>query len=248
MEAGKTRAFVAQCKSLRDQASIVIKDLNTLDHSYVELTGAYYSSAKLEKVSEYILDSNSQARALIKSVENVRATAKELGLTLPEIDIRGEPRAALRQIIVMLDSAIGFVGEAKSNLSAEEKDTLGYLRKETIEVCRNLDINFEKNLTLAIESAEAGDFLGSALITSRIIAFVLDRIDGKEINDKIATLIAIGAMKEDRDDVNQSILKANKKVRNFLTHRIDTLADASDALSLLGDCIKILKLYTKTAK
>ncbi len=178
------------------------------------------------------------------SYNHSRIDAQGFGLKLPELTT--EPAATLsRQLIAACDEAVGFASSAKSPLSPQEADRLNHIRKETDEVCRNLDIHFRKNLELATKHYERGDFLGSALITSRIIAYVLAQFEGKTIEAKISFLEKNDLLEKNREDVKQSMIKADKNARDILAHRIDTYADPSDASSLLGDCLKVLRIYVK---
>jgi hypothetical protein len=46
-------------------------------------------------------------------------------------------------------------------------------------------------------------------------------------------------------DTSEFILKANKKARDFFSHDIKAVPDSSDAISLLGDTIAILRIIVR---
>ncbi len=151
----------------------------------------------------------------------------------------------MRQLIVECDKVIGFFNGLEIAITKEELDNLNYIRKEMTEICLELDEHFEKNLDKAIKAAEKGQFLGSALIISRVIEHVLDKIDGKEIDNKIEFLISKGLLDKNRKDEKENIIMASKKARNLLSHNITIYAESSDTLSLLGNSVLLMKIYKK---
>lgn len=246
MHAAKSRAIAAQFVSIKQQASDIVKDIDELAIARLKLADSIMQPEKRTEVEQWVGKLEQQAEAMVNAYDFAKGEAEELGMRLPTIDTKNKDvRAYLRAIIVASDKAIGFVGAKAADLSAEEIDKLDHIRKEVKKVCEHLDINFEKNLEIAIADAERGSFLGSTLVASRIVTYVLSKIEGEKLDEKISTLIRKGAVDKERDDVKQAIIKAHKKSRNFLAHRIDTIPDSSDALSLLGDCVKILSIYGK---
>lgn len=153
----------------------------------------------------------------------------------------------LHRISIQCESVIGSLNTLISPLSPEDADKLDKLRSELAEVTTDLDINYEKNLNEAIIEQEKGHFLASALITARVVNYILDRIEGKNIEEKIKFLQDNNIIVKGREgeEAKTFIIKASKKARNVFTHTIETFANASDSLSLLGDCIKLLKILTR---
>ena len=134
-------------------------------------------------------------------------------------------------------------------LSKEELDKLTSLRKELEKLSEILpDINYERNLNEAIDEYEKGDFLASALITSRVIIYALGQIPGKSDEEKVKFLREKGIIEKERKDVHESIIKANRKARNFFSHDIRVFPTPSEALSLLSDAIGILGIVAKVLK
>lgn len=232
------------------QAQQIIKDLDAFDVANYKAHEDYdfEGSSKQASLRVMVNDSRNQAIALLNSYETGRPFVEKIGLQLPMVVAKGkESRSYLREIIVAADTALGFVENDATVLSDSEVDSLKHVRRELVEVCQTLDVNFEKNMEEAISEAERGSFLGSVMITSRIITFVLSQIPGEAITDKFQTLVSLKAV-DPKDDVKQAILKSDKVSRNFFAHRIDTFAGSSDALSMLGDCVKLLRIYSKIQK
>ena len=81
-----------------------------------------------------------------------------------------EQEALLREIDIECDKAIGVLGNIATALSKDELDKLSFLREELEKLSEVLpDINYERNLSEAIDEYEKGDYLASALISSRVI-------------------------------------------------------------------------------
>ena len=74
---------------------------------------------------------------------------------------------------------------------------------------------------------------------------MLSKIKGKDITEKIQFLKDKGIIERDKEDTKENIIKTNKKVRDVLAHRLDVNPDASYTISLLGDCVNIMKIYEK---
>jgi hypothetical protein len=239
MESAKLRALSSQFQSIKHQANNIIQQQLAADVALVNLRQDLFFDMSRDQLLTIFSSLQSQADALLVSYNYAKTDAQSLGLQLPDITSK-KTSPLLRELIAACDKAIGFVG---SPLTPDEADRLDHIRKESGEVCENLDVHFKKNLELAIQHYEKGSFLGSALITSRIMAYVFEKFDGKNIEDKISILEKNNLL--DREEVKQSIIKANKTIRNILAHRIDTYAEASDASSLIGDCLKVLRIYSK---
>ncbi|MCX6775752.1 MAG: hypothetical protein NT130_02810 [Candidatus Micrarchaeota archaeon] len=239
----KAAGLLSQFRSMENQAEDVLKKFGNLESPYMN--------------TPYRISLVEQTRVLLEIYNNSIEEVVELGIQ-PTPDIRlilppllrtpsklKFPEAALRKLIVNCGKVIGAMEMLTTALSEEDVDRLNSLKIEIAKLCEDIDPLFEKNLSKAIEGAEKGYFLGSVLITSRIIEYILDRFDGETLEDKIKFLVSNGVINADRKDVKETIIKANKKTRNFLSHRIDIFAESSDALALLGDSVRFLEIYKK---
>ena len=160
-----------------------------------------------------------------------------------------ELKALLRKIDIECGKAIGVLESIFTPLSKDDLDKRTALREELEELSEVLpDINYERNLNVAIDEYEKRDFLASALISSRVIIYALAQIPGKSDEEKVKFLREKGIIEKDRKDVHESIIKASRKARNFLSHDIKLFPTPSETLSLLGDAIGILERVSKVLK
>jgi len=160
-----------------------------------------------------------------------------------EYDLNTRKEAILQSIEIQCEKAIGILESIVVPLPKEDLDKVSRLRQELGEMSAMLsDIYFEKNVNEAIDEYEHGHFLASALISGRVLIYALDQISGKSIVEKIETLREKGIIKKEKRELEEVVIKADKKARNFLSHDIRVEPSASDALSLLGDSVRILKL------
>jgi hypothetical protein len=165
-------------------------------------------------------------------------------LIISDFSSVAETKAALAQLIIKCESVIGFLSSSILPISPGDVDRLNELRKELEEVAATLDANFEKNMIEAISEHEKGHFLASALITARVINCIFDQINGQSLENKIHFLKERNILKGDKGKTEEEefIMKANKKARNIFSHDIKVFANPSESISLLGDCIRLLRL------
>jgi hypothetical protein len=246
MEERRIRGILAQYKSFKTQAESQLSKGWNLDNQLTVIEKIPYENRtgyEEENIKGRINKFLYETKSLIQFYNQwVQGNSKEIGLTLSIINQEGE-EASLQQIIIECDKVIGALEDDIAILSNTDKTRLDDLSKEATKVCENLDSNFSKNVSASIEELEKGHLLASALITSRIIDFVFSQILGDNINEKIKTIIEKKVVQKDDENSREQIIKANKKARNYLNHRIDTFPEPSQSLSLLGDCIFLLTLF-----
>jgi len=197
--------------------------------------------AEREKIQETImlLDEYNQSRIEVDKVVKFSIPYFSRPNTL------SEAKGVLRQVSVECDEVIGVLRSLIIPVSPEDADKLNKLRAEIAEVTIKLDPAYEKNLNQAINEYEKGDYLASALITARVIIYILSQIEGKTDEEKIRFLQDRNIIKKDREDMREFIIKASKKARHFFSHDIKIFADPSDAIGMLGDSVKLLKIWAK---
>ncbi|HUV80631.1 MAG TPA: hypothetical protein VMW40_07430 [Candidatus Bathyarchaeia archaeon] len=121
----------------------------------------------------------------------------------------------LRVIEIECDKAIGVLESIATPLPKDELDKLTALREELEKLSEILpDINYERNLSEAIDEYEKGDYFASALISSRVIIYALNQIPGKSDEEKAKFLREKGIIEKGRKDTHVSILKAGRLARN----------------------------------
>jgi hypothetical protein len=249
----KQLAILGQCISLKKNAQDLLDKIDESQIAYIEAVHerennpimTFSSDTEKTILKRMELIGPEVSTLINKYNQHSHEFSKELGIQIYALQPKTSMEAACRELIVDCDKIITVLHEKQSPLTHKEMDKLNHIRKEITSICESIDINFEKNLDKSVELSECGQFLGSALITSRVVAYIIDKISGKNIDEKIKTLIDSSVLKKDDDKTKEQIIKASKKSRNYLTHRIDTFAEPSDAMSLLGDCITLLKIYEK---
>lgn len=172
---------------------------------------------------------------------NTTSTGKTLKITLYSSDV-GEAISTLNRIENICHALISVLESIISPLTLEEKAKLEPLKEELSKISMNIkEVNFEKNLRIAINEYEKGDYLCAWLIAGRIITYMLQCIPGKTIDEKIAFLKEKGIITKDKEDVVNFIIKTDKETRNIASHNILAFPTSADAISLIADCIKLLE-------
>ncbi len=200
---------------------------------------------------------NERVRSLVTRYEEVRNWINiyipQIGRQMPRV-IFEEPMWWRDKILAILQDIIIGCRTAEQGLRAmiesyvEESilDRLASLRAELKSLKdRGLDINVIRNLDEAIAEAEQGHWLASAMISSRVISYVVDKIPGDKDEDKVRYLIKRGALPKDRRDVQQRVITSMRLSRNFLSHRVDLFPDPEDALMLLGGAFSLTRLLLR---
>jgi hypothetical protein len=255
----KLSAILAHYKSIKKNTSSLLNRLEELKEVNVEAIDKRvhdplitFSSDVERALSKMMQDLIPQTQVLLDAYnKDIQNTSIELSIHLDQIQPGKNLEAIYRQILIGCDKIIAIVEASISPLSNQQMDNLGHIKKEVSKICEALDIHFERNLQKAIIELEKGEFLGSALITSRVIVYMLSQmksfnnLNGENIEQKLNYLIKVGALEGDPDNIRMQIIKTDKIARNIFSHRIDIDAEASDTLSLLSGCIFLMKIYGK---
>lgn len=171
-------------------------------------------------------------------------------------DYTVEMHGKLQLMSIECEKALGILqNQIKMPLTKIQKNKLSSIEDQVNDL--ELDPYYEKNIKLAIEHFEKGNFLACSLISSRIIVYSMDQIPQLDFENeskkqkkskdekRINYLVEKGLIdKKDRSQKTR-IFKYVTNARNFLVHDIKVFPDASDSMSLLGDCVDILKILTK---
>jgi len=152
--------------------------------------------------------------------------------------------ATLSVLLPECDKAIEGLKSKIFPLTGDQSLTLKRLEEDLQKTLSEMPEIFEKNLTEAIKECENGCFLGSALISARIICYILDKIPGN-LEEKIKCLRKKGLIKEKGEVPAQYIMKADKKARDYLSHDLKALPNSVETVELLCICGRLLKLLRK---
>jgi hypothetical protein len=174
------------------------------------------------------------------------------GVYLRDLEIKGHDysvvyrqKALIQEIDLECDKAISVlesIGTPASEADLEKLETFKQQLGELSEVLS--DINYEINVYDALNAYEKGEYLASALISSRVILYALDHIHGEFAEEKVQFLRDEGLIGQDEKDVPELLIQASRRARNFFSYDITTFPSSSDALALLGDAIGMLKLLS----
>lgn len=243
----------AQFKEIYKSASIVRKEI---DNSYDDVVWVNKYRHEIEPIIEEYNDAIRQF-AVITSSTNSKVTLNHIPLFITNNNQNWEDTeegrreyliSNLVKIKIECKKAIGFLERlGLPKLTNEQIDKLGWLRQE-LENIEGIDPNYEKNLYIAISEYEEGYFLGSVLVSSRVISHCIDKIPGEKDEDKIESLVKTNIIDKDRKDTKTSVIKASRQARNFLSHKVVGFPTPDEALSLLSDGIRIVKLLTEFQK
>lgn len=195
-----------------------------------------------------LLDYRSEFNALVEEYEDsrrhfdkIKGDSKIDLKIIYSINMDSELRKVLIQMPIECNKALGVLNKlASPALTPDEIDKLNSLRQELEKI--SIDVNYEKNLEEAIKEHEQGHYLASALISSQVIIYSLDKIPGGTDEEKLEFLKSNKKIGAGRKDEESQFLKASRIARNFFSHRIDTFPSPEEALSLLSDCVRIVKL------
>lgn len=154
-----------------------------------------------------------------------------------------EPK--LLEVIFASSSILSFIKEGLI-LSENNQNRLDFLLEEIEGMKGEVKGNIFSNLIEAKNTLEKSSFLGSSLISGKIIRASFDKIEGKDINEKIESLKKLGLVRE--KDGEESLLKANHYGRNLASHDLEVMPTASEALSFLSEAVKIVKITSSYLK
>ena len=137
----------------------------------------------------------------------------------------------------------GLEAKLKPKVEPEVIDRLDSIRNELSGFEeKGLDLNLIRNIQTAIEEAEQGHYLASAMISSRAIAYTSDQITGKNDEEKVQYLVDNGIIQKDRKDEQKQLMSSMRLSRNFLSHRIDIFPDPGNVLMLIGGAVTLSKI------
>lgn len=243
-------AFTSRLRSLRSQSEELVKEIR---ESRKEMVNTKRVLACLEQYNEarswalYSLPDLSQHMPLISDkdlyVEPIPGH-REIQVYV----IKDDALIVLNEILLGCNTAISPLEHIlKPKIPSVTLDKLAFLRKE-IESLR-LGLDLERNLKEAIDEAEHGHHLASALITGRAVQHLIGKTPGEKIEEKAEHIVELmvkeGMITDDKRSKKaelEQLLKAEKLSRNLISHDIHYWPKAEDPMMLLGGAIKLARL------
>ena len=134
-----------------------------------------------------------------------------------------------------------FISSLIGKIPREDVDKLYSLRQE-IEPLRRFNPRLCEHLENAIREQEDGHYLACALISGKIIDYVVDKIPGKTSEDKTSFLIKHGLLEK---ELKNSFINGIKRARAYFTHIITELPKSHESLELLTQAVKMSIIYQK---
>ena len=161
-----------------------------------------------------------------------------------------------RPLTKMLDEYNWVVTRRWSRIAPAKEERLrlntlmGLRREIDVLLAGGLDQDVYKNLLEAISGYEEGSYLASALIVSRAITYMIEKLGGKRkpVEEFVEELVKAGLIPKDRKDEQRELLMAIRMARNFLAHRVDVYAKPEDVLILLGGAMKLARVYLEWSR
>ncbi|AKA48056.1 hypothetical protein IX51_01910 [uncultured archaeon] len=248
MDKAKTRSLINEFSSIKEHAASIRDGISWVDHGLIKNSGG--SLALRSRYLEVLRDYLSQAKTLLAHFNSAIGQLSDEHLLIDQVPQSLPVRGYLREIMVDCDKILGYLGAPNSNLSTEENNSLAKFASEAREICEGLDSSYGRNIEVAKEAIENGQFLGGALVLGKIIDYALNQVEGKSIEERIEKLAENGALKNDMSGAKDAVIEANRKAMDYLSNRLDIFPDSSETLSLFGGCVatlSILKAYLKTA-
>ena len=147
----------------------------------------------------------------------------------------------LEVIINNCTKAIGYIDSLLMQLTPEEIDKLESLRRE-IAWLESERPDLHRHIIEAIELHANGYYIGSTLISAKIICYVIEKIPGKNDEEKADFLVEKGLIDS---DLRPWFIRGVKRARNFFTHKIYAIPEVHESLELLSNAIEAIKILVK---
>jgi len=128
-----------------------------------------------------------------------------------------------------------------STPTRENKKNFEDLKEEINEMKKDISKNVLRDLYEVIGDLELNRRLGAVLICGRIIIFHLNSVPG-DINEKIKKIKETEIL--ETKGSSEWVIKANQKSRGLFSHDLNYFPTPSEAISILGDTVKIVKIVT----
>ncbi|MBI2580478.1 hypothetical protein HYV85_01585 [Candidatus Woesearchaeota archaeon] len=128
-------------------------------------------------------------------------------------------------------------------LPENAQNKLDSLTDEISSLKEKLPEEVYSNLIDAKETFEKSCFLGSSLISGKLIRSCLDKMPGNDINEKIESLKNCNLVRD--KEGAPSLIKASLYGRNLASHDLSIMPTASETISFLVEAVKIAKMTTE---
>lgn len=235
---GKTQLMIstpeqnyAKLRIISKKAKEILKEKQNLGERKIDV-----DLHEKEEINSLLYKLRRREKFLIGEFNEI---AKDLGFK--EVKNIHSLEIELSSILVDLENRMPKIKDTKTNIEP--------LRERITSL--NFDDITEKNLLLSLKGIESQNFLGSFLISGRIIAHFITKIKGETKEEKLGVLekeSIIRTKKEDKDRADKKMFSKlleshmpNKKYRDFASHHITYFPDMEEAMRELTNAIEISK-------
>lgn len=217
---------------------------------FIELGNGKITSNYIISDFKYAFEEYSTARKNFERIKgNTLICLKEMPLNASDDLHTFATHKSFQIMSLECRKAIAYLGEIKYPVvSNKSKGESKILRREMKKISGKLEPYIEKNYILAIDSFEDGHVLGASLIASRLIEYYLDKLKGNNIEEQIQSLrekMRSDKKRQDIRDFEQNLIKSSKFARNLFSHNIHAIPEPEEALSLLSNCISLIKIMSE---
>lgn len=143
----------------------------------------------------------------------------------------------LRQISLKCGRVLSVLNNVATK-TLENKNKFEGIKEEIEGLKKEMPENVSENLKEALKEFESNHLLSATLICGRVIIYHLDSVSN-QIEEIINKLKEKNILQIKGSD--EQILKANKKARGLFAHDLNYFPTPSEALSIFGDTINIVK-------
>jgi hypothetical protein len=250
LEKTKLLLLLHRFESIRDQAERILTEVDEFHKLLINVSSIepLARSDVLGNINAKIIEASN----IVKEYDEARISARTFlkvrnlaAINLEPKSSEGQIRGALRRVITRCDSVVGMISNSISPISSEDVEKLRSLREQLRKISLSTELAevelFVRNIEEAMSEYERGGFLASVLITSRVIIYLLDQLEGETDREKVKLLIDKGIIPKKREDISASTVKACHKARNYFSHDIKIFPQPSDAIAILGDYMNLLQ-------
>ncbi|MFZ2456500.1 MAG: hypothetical protein WAX07_08485 [Candidatus Altiarchaeia archaeon] len=250
LDQGEVNGLIAAFQTIKNQAEQLLKERKEIgetilhfEHDRVSIPGLDDSLTRnIKQIGGLISEFNMFVDNYCKLLTN----KKQQDLLLHE---SGE--SACKKIIIRCEFINQTLEERVSPIKPELRNKLQDLKDQLSKISERVDDpDFEKNILHAIEECERGHNLSSWLISGRVIGYIIQKIPPTKpetpIDKKTEYLVEKAIISKDDRETKSLLMKAAKDSRNAGAHQISSFPEAAEAISLLGDSIRLLdKIWIK---
>jgi len=194
-----------------------------------------------------------QVQALVESydVANQEFHALATDVTLENVSVGklvGSPKDILdlknaaTRLEVNCDSAAGYLDRAIMPLATAIIATLESRRREIAPI-EEFDALLFAHLSKAIDEQEMGHYFAAAVIAGKTVAYVYDKLEGKDDEEKTENLVRLKLLDPKH---KESFLKGSRKTRNRYSRELGAVPDAQEALAAVSDAVDMAIKYLES--